>query len=471
MNTDFEFIRNPPGCNLTYESIGNPQLCNVHAQTIANFIDKNQDLQNELLISLQYRCSSYLRKIDGRFRVNYDDPITKMYDLYLLWCNESQITNEIEYYEFRRRGAMAALLSNACGFIGDEAMEFGAAMMIWWEYEQQKVWIEGKDLIKDLFVWSGNPYLTERTFRPYEDMSIYRKTIKRTQLLMLIIVTFANKNSTYIPRDGSEILDDRRIVKLDEYECAESKIMIKGANDAFRQGLLRQSQLKMHIPRGISSIIITVNDQNEHVYQNNIIKNGLIVKKNILYPILYIIMIIISIAIPIGLESYGILSDSNIDTIGMIFTLLVVSSTILPVLARIHNLEFDWTGLVAGIVYSDILEIKDCYVCLINGLSSRYDITRLLDQTNSCAIADLANGKLKLERGLYPQEAFLLGKPILIDVSRQQLLMYNSIKSCSYSVNIYDISNKGTTKAHCVIKPDGEWSRPASILCADLIIG
>ncbi|KAH8549470.1 hypothetical protein BGW37DRAFT_103176 [Umbelopsis sp. PMI_123] len=267
----------------------------------------------------------------------------------------------------------------------------------------------------------------------YDHIEFNRDSFTTIYAVYALLFAVGRKRSAYCPRQGLKILNEDTNIKFEfpekdwKHNFWDNHIM-KAMDEELRRGYLRQQGAKIIKLSSSSSLFISF--RNRHIYSNIVttVSNGHIEAKNLFYPSIYSVLAGLSIMVPIIFEyEFTALSTRQIDTFSLVFSLLVISSTIVPILAAYRGDTFTWSRLMVGSICPSKIKIDDleCVVCELTSLTEQYDADKLFGSDHTCAIVQHPQGNTSFNRPLYAYEAELLGVLLLYDGTRKVYCAYD----------------------------------------------
>ncbi|KAG2172404.1 hypothetical protein INT43_004946 [Umbelopsis isabellina] len=266
----------------------------------------------------------------------------------------------------------------------------------------------------------------------YSNIEYHDDTFTTIYAVYALLFAVGRKRASYCPRQGLRILNPKTIVRI-KFQDQGSEVnwfdtIRNGMNNDIRRGYMRNQGATVVKLMESSSVIISF--RNRHIYSilNTTVSNGRIESTTRWYPVIYTLLVGLSISVPAVAEFKNqTLSARNIDALSTIFSLLVISSTILPIIAAIVGDTFTWSRLITGKICPRILEIDSlsCVVCELSALTEQYDANELFGTINTCAVTHQPRGNTSFSRPLFAYEAQLLGLLLLYDPTRQVYCAYD----------------------------------------------
>jgi hypothetical protein len=311
----------------------------------------------------------------------------------------------------------------------------------------------------------------------YDYMEYYTDSFTTIYAVYALLFAVGRKRSAYCPRQGLKILNfsTSTTFKFSEQKPVGNwwdSIIQNAMSQQLRAGYMRQQGAKIIKLAETSSLLISF--RNRHIYSNitTVVSNGRIESKNLLYPAMYTVLVGLAITVPVIAEyRLTALSTRNIDTFSLVFSLLVIASTIVPIVAAAKGDAFTWSRLVTGNVCLGEIDIDalGCVVCELTALTEQYDANELFGSGNTCAIANQPRGNTSFSRPLYAYEAQLLGVLLLYDPSRAVYCAYDDRRRGMRAVLMTD--GPQGCKFHVTASWPGNTSRLMSCDANRLVVG
>lgn len=326
---------------------------------------------------------------------------------------------------------------------------------------------------------SKSEFVDTYKFDVYSNIEYKDNSFTTNYAVYALLFAVGRKRSAYCPRQGLRILNTdttTRIIFRDQglEDNWFDTIIRKAMNKDIRYDYMREQGATVVKLKESSSIIISFRNRHIYSYLSTTVSNGRIETTNVWYPIIYSLLVGASISIPTVAEFRDqALSARNIDALSTIFSLLVISSTILPIIAAIVGDAFTWSRLITGKICPRTLNIDalSCVVCELSALTEQYDANELFGPINTCAITHQPRGNTSFSRPLYAYEAQLLGLLLLYDPTRRVYCAFDD-RTCNMRVVLREFEDKESkAEYHVTAASPGLTSR---LMCCDankLLIG